>query len=196
MADALRTLRSLAGSRLLSVDPGSRYFGLAVRTSQLEGVRPYGLIERIPVRRGVAATRGAGGAAWDWALQRELSFGGGGGRARFSSLANSIAHVLQEQQLAAAVVGMPYHADGSRSAECAAVEQLVAQLRAAWKARGVAVPVLLWDESWSTRIAMAGSRRRQRNARCSHARAACVILQEVVDTLRPVEDEGNKEPKS
>ena len=40
-------VRSLAGCRLLAVDLGPRYTGLAVRTSRLEGARPYGLLERV-----------------------------------------------------------------------------------------------------------------------------------------------------
>ena len=41
----LATLRPLARRRLLAVDPGGTFTGLAVRTSSL-GAEPYGLVER------------------------------------------------------------------------------------------------------------------------------------------------------
>ena len=60
----MQSLRSLAGKRLLAVDPGSRYIGLATRTCLLAGARPFGLLER---------TRPSGGGApgqWTWTLRR------------------------------------------------------------------------------------------------------------------------------
>lgn len=185
MASAVRTLAPLAGRRLLAVDPGVTYFGLAVRVNRFQGVQPYGLVERVPCRRGFAAARRlAASASWDWSLQRERFFGGR--TTRFDSLAEALAHVLVEQQLAAAVVGMPYNADGSWSAECTAVVQQVTKLRAAWASSGTGVPVLMWDESFSTRIAVGSPRR---GARSSHALAACVILNEVVAALHPFESD-------
>jgi RNase H-fold protein (predicted Holliday junction resolvase) len=185
MASAVRTLAPLAGRRLLAVDPGVTYFGLAVRVNRFQGVQPYGLVERVPCRRGFAAARRlAASASWDWSLQRERFFGGR--TTRFDSLAEALAHVLVEQQLAAAVVGMPYNADGSWSAECIAVVQQVTKLRAAWASSGTGVPVLMWDESFSTRIAVGSPRR---GARSSHALAACVILNEVVAALHPFESD-------
>lgn len=185
MASAVRTLAPLAGRRLLAVDPGVTYFGLAVRVNRFQGVQPYGLVERVPCRRGFAAARRlAASASWDWSLQRERFFGGR--TTRFDSLAEALAHVLVEQQLAAAVVGMPYNADGSWSAECTAVVQQMTKLRAAWASSGTGVPVLMWDESFSTRIAVGSPRR---GARSSHALAACVILNEVVAALHPFESD-------
>jgi RNase H-fold protein (predicted Holliday junction resolvase) len=190
MVCAERTLAPLAGRRLLAIDPGVTYFGLAVRVNRFQGVQPYGLVERVPCRRGFAAARRLAAslanpsASWDWSLQRERFFGGR--TTRFDSLAEALAHVLVEQQLAAAVVGMPYNADGSWSAECTAVGQQVTKLRAAWASSGTGVPVLMWDESFSTRIAVGSPRR---GARSSHALAACVILNEVVAALHPFESD-------
>ena len=72
------TLAPLAGRRLLAVDPGVTYFGLAVRVNRLQGVQPYGLVERVPCRRGFAAARRLANpsASWVWSLQRERFFGG------------------------------------------------------------------------------------------------------------------------
>ena len=56
---------------------------------------------------------------------------------------------------------MPYHADGSRSRECAIVERQVATLQAAWPR---SIPVLFWDESFSTRRVL-GPRRPQAGSR-------------------------------
>ena len=63
---------------------------------------------------------------------------------------------------------------------------LVAALQAAWP---TPVPVLFWDESFSTRRVV-GPRRPvpgSRRDRDAHALAACLILEEVVHALRPLE---------
>ena len=175
MVDALQALRPLIGCRLVAVDPGARYVGLAVRTCRLRGAQPYGLVERRMCHAGRSS---------HWALEHSRGFVASGtarGRLRFESQVAALCHVLSEQRAAAAVVGMPYYADGSRSPQCAPVERLVAQLQAAWPR-----PVLLWDESWSTRLAV-GPRPRPRDARASHAAAACIILEEVLASLQPLE---------
>ena len=173
-------VRSLAGCRLLAVDLGPRYTGLAVRTSRLEGARPYGLLERVRRRRALSAH--AADDEWSWALERERGYGGG--HVRFASQAAALERVMDEQRVAAAVVGMPYYADGSYSPECAAVERRVAELQAAWTRT---VPVLFWDERWSTQAAVGPRRDRPRDARTSHARAASVVLWEVLEALHPFE---------
>ena len=70
----------------------------------------------------------------------------------------------------------------SRSRESNEVLRQVWLLQEEWQAR---VPVLLWDESWTTRLAT-GPRHRKgtRDAQWTHAAAACLILQEVVGALR------------
>ena len=107
---------------------------------------------------------------------------------RHATKADALATALAEHQAEAAVVGMPYHADGSRSRECAIVERQVAALQAAWPRP---VPVLFWDESFSTRRVV-GARKPQKGSRrdrASHALAACLILEEVVEMLQPLEDD-------
>jgi hypothetical protein len=66
------------------------------------------------------------------------------------------------------------------------VERQVAALQAAWPQP---VPVLFWDEAFSTRRVV-GPRRPppgSKAARTSHALAACLILEEVVVALAPLE---------
>lgn len=79
------------------------------------------------------------------------------------------------------VYGMPYHADGSVSRECHLAMREVRSLRAS---AAVDTPVLLWDESFSTREAL-GSGRRAKHSEAirTHAAAACIILQEVLQAL-------------
>ena len=106
----------------------------------------------------------------------------------FGSQAAALEAVLREQRIAAVVCGMPYLQDGSRSRESDEVLRQVRRLREEWQ---TPVPVLLWDETWSTRIA-AGPRQRKgrRDAQWTHASAACHILNEVVRALRPWEAGG------
>ena len=178
--------RLLAGRNLLCVDLGRRYCGLAVRTSSLLGAQPYGLLE----------AAAGGGAARSWTLRRHAPFGGAAAAAaRFATQRDALEAVLREQALGGVVLGMPYHADGGRSPECAAAERHAAELQAAWRG----VPIVLWDESWSTRAA-AGPRRRPKagggggrrrgDAAWTHSAAACVVLADVLSALQPHEAPG------
>lgn len=183
--------RALAGCRLLAVDPGARYVGLAVRTCRLLGARPFGYLERQgdagKHRRGNAPAAAMGDAAAAWTLRRADSGRHGSTEAvrRHSSLADALAAVLTEQRIAAVVYGMPYHADGSRSRESGLVERQVASLQSEWAQPW---PILLWDESFSTQIAVGPRRAGGRKVLGSDAVAACVILQEVLQALRQVEE--------
>ena len=193
-------LRSVAHRRLLGIDLGARYVGLAARTSVHRPPFPCGLIEGMPPQQRHHAGRAPANVQWEWTLQRARDsdvaldrFGSAGaarpprGRAtRHGALAEALATALDEHEAEVAVIGMPYHADGSRSRECAIVEQQVATLQAAWPRP---IPVLFWDESFSTRRVL-GPRRPQagsRRDRGSHALVACLILEEVVEALQPLE---------
>lgn len=180
-------LHLLANKRLLAIDPGSRYIGLATRTSLLVGARRFGLLER--TRPNSIATASAAAVAmggWTWTLQRiKPETPRQRRREVFDSQAAALESVLLEQKIGGVVFGMPYLPDGSRSRESDEVLRQVRRLRTEWRAR---VPVVLWDETWSTRIAV-GPRQRlgKREAQWTHASAACLILQEVVRALRPFE---------
>ena len=109
-------------------------------------------------------------------------FGGNPTSLRFGSQTAGLIHVLEEQQVTGVVYGMPYHADGSVSKECWLVEQQAQKLRTA---AGPRLPVLLWDESFSTVGAVGHSRvPRPRDAVWAHSVSACIILQEVLQALR------------
>ena len=181
-------LHILANKRLLAIDPGSRYIGLATRTSLLVGSRRFGLLERTRPNGIAAQSTAALADRWTWTLQRMPAETPSQRRREvFSSQAAALESVLLEQEIGGVVFGMPYLPDGSRSRESDEVLRQVRRLRSEWQAR---VPVVLWDETWSTRIAV-GPRQRlgKRDAQWTHASAACLILQEVVRALRPFEAE-------
>jgi RNase H-fold protein (predicted Holliday junction resolvase) len=181
-----QSLSALAGRRLLAVDPGSRYLGLAVRTCQLAGARRYGLLERTPLRQGGGAPAPSTGG-WAWTLRRTEA---AAPRQVFDSQAAALAEVLREQRISGVVFGMPYLQDGSRSRESESVRRQVRRLQSEWQAE---VPVLLWDESWSTRIATGPQRRRGKlDSQWTHASAACLILQEVLGALQRWEGATNR----
>jgi RNase H-fold protein (predicted Holliday junction resolvase) len=165
----MQALRPLRSCRILAVDPGITFIGLAVRINRLQGARPYGLIERERHRRG---------SDWSWTLQRSNNFGRT--RPRFDSPESALAHVIAEQRLTAVVFGMPYYADGSDSPQSAAAERQAASLQSMCR-----IPVLLWDETFSTQMAVGPGRKPA--ARKSHADAACLILEEVLSSLLPLE---------
>ena len=181
-ADEIMKMATLAHARLIAIDLGATYTGVAIRVCRQAGPRPCGLVEK------VARRAGRDDLGYDWVLQREA-------RAysrtatmvtRHESQADALATVFAEQRVAAAVVGMPYHANGARSPQCDIVERNVARLQAAWTQP---MPILYWDESYSTVRAVGPKRKdpKSRAGRRSHAAAACLILEEVLRELAPLE---------
>jgi RNase H-fold protein (predicted Holliday junction resolvase) len=193
-SSASRGLAVLANCRLVAIDLGARFTGLATCTSRAIGACPYGLVEReLPPphhHHRQRHHRSQHASPLGWLLHRE---GVGVRPSRFATQAEALASVMDEHRIAAAVVGMPYHADGSRSPECALVERHVAELQAAWERP---IPVLFWDESFSTRRVV-GPRRvlTSRASRGSHAAAATIILSEVLEALAPLEVGGESDPR-
>jgi RNase H-fold protein (predicted Holliday junction resolvase) len=159
--------------RLLAVDMGARYSGLAVRVSPLLGVQRYGLLER---QRAWRPPRGpVSDEHWSWELRPE---GHTGARpARFPTQAAALWSIVHGLDVGGVVVGMPYLAGGERSRECDIVEAAVAKLRRSWPRE---VPVLLWDESWSTRLAIGPGPPSAKQRARAHAAVACQLLAEVV----------------
>ncbi len=90
---------------------------------------------------------------------------------------------LEEDGLAAIVVGLPKHLDGSPSEQTKAVEQFIATLR-----QHVAVPVTTEDERLSSREAESRLALRERDWKkrkvLLDAAAAAVILQDYLDRGR------------
>jgi len=100
-----------------------------------------------------------------------------------------IANLVREQQAAGLVVGHPLNDDGSAGPQARRIERYVAALAEALRAEGLDVPIVFWDESFSTQraeetIALSGRRSRQRRGHID-AVAAAVILQDYLDEQRP-----------
>jgi putative Holliday junction resolvase len=98
------------------------------------------------------------------------------------------ARLVREQEVETLVVGHPLNADGSAGPQAQRIERYAAALMEAFKAEGLEVPVILWDEYGSTRQAQetmiaSGRKARQRRARLD-AVAAAVILQDYLDAQR------------
>jgi RNase H-fold protein (predicted Holliday junction resolvase) len=220
----LSRLSRLAHGRLLAVDFGARYTGLALRTCRHAGAQPYALLERVldnnhgrAPRQAAASSRGGGGGGsaetTTWMLrlderqqrrrqqqqqnylqqqqqQQNTTTRRLPPSSRFASQADALLAVVKAEGIAACVIGMPYLADGSRSRECAIVERHTQALQAEWARRNKGgdsrpLPMLFWDESFSTRRAVGAKRQAPgtRAARGSHAAAACIILEEVLEAL-------------
>lgn len=103
-------------------------------------------------------------------------------RARPQDMAR-IAALVQEHSVEKIVVGYPLSLDGSAGEQARRIEEYAAELRGA-----VEIPVVLWDESYSTERARqvmieAGRKRKERRERLD-AVAAAVILQDYMDNQR------------
>lgn len=163
-AQALR-----AGGALLAVDPGATYVGLAVcKSPHRFGATPFGLIQRVSNSK--------------WRLREAPSSRGHGSHLHFPSSTAALVHIIKEHNISGVIYGMPFHADGSFSRECHRVESEALALQAAISSP---MPVLLWDESFTTREAIGhGGASRMRDHVWAHSAAACIILQEVLNILR------------
>ena len=100
-------------------------------------------------------------------------------------LVAAVAHLVAEHGAGRVVVGMPFLPDGARGEQARRAAGVAAALRQA-----VAVPIVEWDERYSTRDAQeklreAGDRPRRRKGRRDQA-AAAVILQSYLDAGAPL----------
>jgi len=97
----------------------------------------------------------------------------------------AVAAIVREREVGEVVVGMPWRLDGTMGPQGEKVTAFVESLR-----RAVEVPVVTWDERFTTvaadeLLAEAGVRRRDRKARIDRA-AAVLILQAYLDARRSV----------
>ena len=95
----------------------------------------------------------------------------------------AVAAIVRERQVGEVVIGMPWRLDGTMGPQGEKVTAFVESLR-----RAVEVPVVTWDERFTTvaadeLLAEAGVRRRDRKARIDRA-AAVLILQGYLDARR------------
>ncbi|MFO1255848.1 MAG: Holliday junction resolvase RuvX [Sphingomonadaceae bacterium] len=103
-------------------------------------------------------------------------------RGKFGADKEALAALVRERGIRGVVIGLPLNMDGSegpRSQSSRAYARNVAQ--------ALALPVLLWDERWSTASAesalIAQDMSRARRAERIDAAAAAVILQAAIDAL-------------
>jgi putative Holliday junction resolvase len=101
-----------------------------------------------------------------------------------------ISRLALEHRVGVLVVGHPLNADGSAGPQARRIERYAAALESALQSRGLDLPIVLWDEYSSTERAQqamisAGRKAKDRRARID-AVAAAVILQDYMETRRPV----------
>lgn len=99
-----------------------------------------------------------------------------------------VARLVREEGGQQLVVGLPLNSDGRPGAQARRIERYAAELTASLRAEGLELPVVFWDESWSTQQAqaaliVAGRSRKDRRARLD-AVAAAAILQGYLDAQR------------
>ncbi|WP_209347225.1 Holliday junction resolvase RuvX [Pontixanthobacter sp. CEM42] len=103
-------------------------------------------------------------------------------RGKFGRDRERLAEIIRERSVRAIVIGLPRNMDGSEGSRAQASRAYARNLSAAFE-----LPVLLWDERWSTTSAerdMIGqdmSRRKRSERIDSHA--AAVFLQGAIDAL-------------
>jgi putative Holliday junction resolvase len=96
----------------------------------------------------------------------------------------AVAALVRKHEVGEVVVGMPWRLDGTIGPQAEKVQGFVESLR-----RAVKVPVVTWDERFTTvaadeLLAEAGVRRRDRKTRIDRA-AAVLILQGYLDARGP-----------
>ncbi|WP_419826281.1 Holliday junction resolvase RuvX [Sphingomonas sp.] len=102
-------------------------------------------------------------------------------RTRFAADLAALTRVSRDQRLAGLVVGLPLNMDGTDSPRTQAVRQFARNLGP------LSLPILLWDERWSTaavtRTLIAADASRARRAELVDKMAAAYILQGAIDAM-------------
>ncbi len=109
----------------------------------------------------------------------------------------SISRLVAEHGADILVIGHPLNADGSAGRQAQRIERYAASLECALEGKGLHLAIVLWDEHMSTQLARqamiaAGRKARDRRIRID-AVAAAVILQDYMDTKRPVSSSDAEE---
>jgi putative holliday junction resolvase len=144
--------------------------------------------EAVPRERGLLGldvaktTIGVAGADPSWTVATPLRTIR---RTRFHRDAQELERLVRERGAGGLVIGWPVNMDGSEGPRCQSVRQFALNLE-----ERLPLPMLLWDERWSTqaverRMIEADLSRRKRAARVDAA-AAAYILQGALDALRGV----------
>jgi putative Holliday junction resolvase len=103
-------------------------------------------------------------------------------RGKFSKDSENLRALVAERSIIGAVIGLPRNMDGSEGPRAQASRAYARNVAAA-----LGVPVLLWDERWSTASAegamIAQDMSRAKRAEKIDSHAAAVILQGAIDAL-------------
>lgn len=103
-------------------------------------------------------------------------------RGKFGRDREVLAELVRERSVTGVVIGLPLNMDGSEGPRAQASRAYARNLNAA-----LALPVLLWDERWSTtsaeRAMIGQDMSRARRAERIDSHAAAVILQAAIDAL-------------
>lgn len=106
-------------------------------------------------------------------------------RRKFSKDLERIKTIITDQYVTGFVVGLPLNLDGSQSKQTQAAKSFAQNLRP------VGLPILLWDERWSTqavtRDLIAADVSRKRRSEVVDQMAAAYILQGAIDGLAAIE---------
>ncbi len=106
-------------------------------------------------------------------------------RRKFSKDLERIKAIITDQYVTGFVVGLPLNLDGSQSKQTQAAKSFAQNLRP------VGLPILLWDERWSTqavtRDLIAADVSRKRRSEVVDQMAAAYILQGAIDGLAAIE---------
>ena len=102
-------------------------------------------------------------------------------RRKFSKDLERIKTVIDEQNIVGIVAGLPLNLDGSQSPQTQAARAFAQNLKP------LGLPILLWDERWSTqavtRDLIASDVSRKKRAKVVDKMAAAYILQGAIDRL-------------
>ena len=102
-------------------------------------------------------------------------------RRKFSKDLERIKTVIDEQNIVGIVAGLPLNLDGSQSPQTQAARAFAQNLKP------LGLPILLWDERWSTqavtRDLIASDVSRKKRAKVIDKMAAAYILQGAIDRL-------------
>ncbi|KQS01473.1 Holliday junction resolvase [Sphingomonas sp. Leaf357] len=102
-------------------------------------------------------------------------------RTKFQKDKTALAQLIAEQRVVGIVVGLPLHLDGSESPRSQSTRAFARNLE------DMALPILLWDERWSTqavtRTLIEQDASRAKRAELVDKMAAAYILQGAIDAL-------------
>ena len=103
-------------------------------------------------------------------------------RSKFTKDISALRAIIDERSIKGIVIGLPRNMDGSEGPRAQASRAYAKNL-----AKALSLPVLLWDERWSTSSAEAAmlgqDMSRAKRAEKIDSHAAAIILQGAIDTL-------------